>query len=343
MQDTHFLKSELASPKAVVILTHHKPDADALGSSLALGRLLEKKGHSVNVITPSDYPEFLSWMPGNENVLIYNKVSNEKIFGLILNAEIIFCLDFSSLKRINDMRYKVEESKGKKVLIDHHLDPEDFADYTFWDANASSTAELIFELIVEMGDKDLIDKEIADTLYAGIMTDTGSFKHPNTTAKVHLITAELMALGAEVNKVAKLIYDNNSLDKLKFMGFALTERLKVIDELHVAYIAISASDLKKFNSKTGDTEGLVNFALSLKDIKFAALIIDREVLVKMSFRSVGDFSVNEFARKHFKGGGHKNAAGGRSSLPFGKVVEEFEKAVHEYASELKSEVIKSNA
>ena len=343
MQDTIYLKTELASSKTVVILTHHKPDADALGSSLALGRFLEKKGHSVNVITPSDYPEFLNWMPGNEYVLAYNKDNKEKIFGLILNAELIFCLDFSSLKRINDLGYKVEESKGKKVMIDHHLDPEDFADYTFWDKDASSTAEIIFELIVEMGDKDLIDNEIADTLYAGIMTDTGSFKHPNTTQKVHLITAELMALGADVNKVAKLIYDNNSLDGLKFLGFALTERLKVIDELNVAYIAISASDLKRFNSKTGDTEGLVNFALSLKDIKFAALIIDRKVLVKMSFRSVGDFSVNDFARKHFNGGGHKNAAGGRSSLPFSKVVEDFEKAVHEYASELKSEVIKTNA
>ncbi len=343
MQDTFFLKAELTSPKAIVILTHHKPDADALGSSLALGRFLEKKGHSVNVITPSDYPEFLTWMPGNDNVLVYNKVNKERIFELIRNAGIIFCLDFSSLKRINDMRYKVEESKGKKVLIDHHLDPEDFADYTFWDVGASSTAELIFELIVEMGEKELIDCEIAEMLYAGIMTDTGSFKHPNTTAKVHLITAELMQLGADVNKVAKFIYDNNSLDRLKFMGFIFTERLKVIDELNVAYITISVSDLRRFNSKTGDTEGLVNFALSLKDIKLAALIIDREVHVKMSFRSVGDFSVNDFARKHFDGGGHKNAAGGRSNLPFKEVVENFEKAVHEYASELKSEEIKTNA
>jgi len=330
MQNLSAFKALLRKPAKVVVTTHQNPDADALGSSLALALYLEKLGHEVSVISPTDYPEFLHWMKGNERVINFEDGDEKLTYGLIENADIIFCLDFSALCRINSLGDLVAQSDAKKVLIDHHLDPEDFADFMEWDIGASATAELLFDLIVEIGDKDLIDKDIAECLYAGIMTDTGSFRHPNTTQNVLKIAAELVAFGADVARVAKLIYDNNSIERMKFLGFSLSQRLKTLEAFNTAYIAISKDDLKQFKSKTGDTEGLVNYALSIKGIRFAALIIDRQDEIKLSFRSIGDFSVNDFARDHFEGGGHKNAAGGCSSLTLTETVNKFEELLNEY-------------
>lgn len=336
MQNIEAFKSDISTPKKVVITTHHKPDADALGSSLGLAGYLKKKGHEVSVITPTDYANFLAWMKGNDEVIVYNEGNEGKSEQLVMNADMVFCLDFSSLKRINELGEVVRKSDAKKVLIDHHLEPEDFADYMRWSTDAAATAELIYDLICDLGDRSLIDKDIAESLYAGIMTDTGSFKHPNTTEHVFKVCAELIGLGADTSKVSKLIYDTNSLNRVKFLGFALNEKLKVLPEYHTAYFAISAEELKRFDSKTGDTEGLVNYALSIEDIKFAAVIIDRTEAVKMSFRSVGDFSVNEFARANFSGGGHKNAAGGISHESLEKTVEKFENLLAAYEDELSS-------
>jgi len=334
MQNLEAFKALLESPKRVVITTHHKPDADALGSSLGLWGYLKKKGHDVRVITPTDYPNFLHWMQGNSEVIVYepnHKAQSEK---LVAEAEVIFCLDFNALSRINDLGEAVRKSGAKKVLIDHHLEPEAFADFNYSDIKAAATAELIYQLIIALGDRNLIDQEIAECLYAGIMTDTGGFKHNNTTKNVHLITAELIDLKADNAKVAKLIYDNNSLDRLKFTGYALSEKLRVLPELHTAYFAISAEELKRFNSKTGDTEGLVNYALSIEGINLAAVIIDRTEAVKISFRSVGDFSVNEFSRNHFEGGGHRNAAGGKSNLTLEQTVDKFLSILPQYKEQL---------
>jgi len=313
-----------------------KPDADALGSSLGLGAFLKKLGHDVQVITPSDYPEFLTWMDGNDEVIICNEYNAERITALIDDAQTIYCLDFSTLDRIGKLGEQIRASRATKVLIDHHLDPEDFADYKFWSTEAAATAELVYELIVELGKKDLIDKSIAENLYAGIMTDTGSFVHSNTTQNVHLIVSELIALGADVSKVAKLIYDSNTMNRIKLLGFALSERLVVLPEFNTAYIAISKEDLLRFDSKTGDTEGLVNHALSIEGIKLAVVIIDRGDLIKMSFRSIGDFSVNDFARDHFNGGGHKNAAGGKSTEGLESTVEKFTDLLPSYKEQLES-------
>ncbi|MTI22044.1 bifunctional oligoribonuclease/PAP phosphatase NrnA [Fulvivirga sp. RKSG066] len=338
MQNLEAFKSLISTPKKVVITTHHKPDADALGSSLGLAGFLKKKGHEVSVIAPTDYANFLTWMHGNDEVIIYNEGNEEKSAELVEEADIIFCLDFSSLKRINELGEEVGKSKAVKVLIDHHLEPEDFADYVHWSTDAAATAELVYDLICEMGEKSLIDKNIAESLYAGIMTDTGSFKHPNTSKNVFMVCAQLVEIGADTSKVSKLVYDTNSIDRVKFLGYALNEKLKVIKEYHTAYFAISADELKQFHSKTGDTEGLVNYALSIEGIKFAAVIIDRTEAVKMSFRSVGDFSVNEFARAHFSGGGHKNAAGGISHETLDKTVTKFEDLLEKYKAELTSAV-----
>lgn len=338
MQNIEAFKTLLNTPKKIVITTHHKPDADALGSSLGLAGFLKKKNHEVTVITPTDYAGFLAWMKGNEEVIIYNE-GNEKLSEQkIEESEVIFCLDFSSLNRINELGELVRKSDAAKVLIDHHLEPEKFADFEHWSTDAAATAELIYDLICDMGDRDLIDKDIAEALYAGVMTDTGSFKHPNTTKHVFNVCAELVDLGADTAKVSKLVYDTNSENRVKFLGYALYKKLKIHRELHTAYFAISADELKEFHSKTGDTEGIVNYALSIEGIKFAAVIIDRSVAVKMSFRSVGDFSVNEFARMHFEGGGHKNAAGGVSYQTLEETVEKFEKLLVEYKDQLKTEV-----
>jgi phosphoesterase RecJ-like protein len=338
MQNIKAFKELISTPKKVVITTHHKPDADALGSSLALASYLEKKGHSVQVISPTDYPNFLAWMDGNDDVLIFSEGNQEKSATFVEEADVIFCLDFSSLKRIDDLGELVAASTAVKVLIDHHLAPDDFAEFKYWSTEAAATAELVYELICKLGDRDLITKHIAESLYAGIMTDTGSFKHSNTTENVFRVSGELIHLGADTAKVSKLIYDNNSIDRIKFIGFALNERLEVLPELQTAYFAISASDLKNFRSQTGDTEGLVNYALSINGIKFAALITEREDAVRISFRSIGDFSVNEFAQKHFKGGGHKNAAGGKSDDTLENTVNKFKSLLEEYKDQLKTKI-----
>lgn len=328
-------KKELSSPKKIFITTHVKPDADALGSSLGLANYLIRKGHEVTVVTPSDYPSFLAWMKGNESVLDFSKPEDRPLATLRLEqADLIFCLDFSVLVRVNELGEMIRKSDAFVVNIDHHQDPEDFADFRFWSTKAAATCELVYQLIVELGDKDLIDKDIAECLYAGIMTDTGGFRHPNTTKNVHLVVAELIEIGADSSQIANLIYDSNSVNRLKFIGFAITRRLIVREDLHLAYFVISKKDLKKYQSQTGDTEGLVNYALSLDGIKLAALFSEREDGIKISFRSSSDVAVNKFAASYFNGGGHKNAAGGKSALSLKETVDRFESLVEKCQEEL---------
>jgi phosphoesterase RecJ-like protein len=238
------------------------------------------------------------------------------------------------LNRVNELGEIIRLSKGYIVNIDHHQDPEDFAHYRLWSTKAAATCELVYEMIVDLGDKNLIDKSIAECLYAGIMTDTGGFRHPNTTKNVHLVVAELIELGANNSQIANWIYDSNSVNRLKFIGFAISRRLVVHQDLHTAYFAITKKDLKKYHSQTGDTEGLVNYALSLGGIKLAALFSEREDGIKISFRSSTEVAVNKFAAAHFSGGGHKNAAGGKSNETLKQTIKNFESLVAEYQEEL---------
>ncbi len=334
MQNIEAFHSLLAIPRQIIITMHQNPDADALGSALGLAAYLLRKNHQVKVISPTDYPQFLHWMQGNDQVMVYNDGNQAAAAALIQSADVIFCLDFSSLNRISDMGDLVRASDAVKVLIDHHHGKEDFADFELWDTNAAATCELLYQLIIDLGEREYIDESTAESLYAGIMTDTGSFRHPNTTQHVHEVVADLIHLGADVSKVSKLIYDNNSLDRLRFTGFALSERLVVLKEYNTAYFAITAEDLKKFKSRTGDTEGLVNYALSISGITMAAIIIDRSDAVKLSFRSIGDFAVNHLAAEHFEGGGHKNAAGGISHIPLAETVDKFLRLLPDYKEQL---------
>jgi len=334
MQHIEALQALLNTSQKIIITTHQRPDADALGSSLGLMLYLQKKGHDVTVITPTDYPNFLKWMKGNDQVVIYEEQTKEHAKNLMNDSSLIFCLDFSALSRIDELGELVRVASADKVLIDHHLEPEDFAKYRSWDIEAAATAELVYDFIIDMGDEALIDADIAECLYAGILTDTGSFKHPNVTQHVFEVCSSLVAKGADSSKVSKLIYDTNSEDRLRLLGYSLSEKLKVLPDYNTAYFALTADELKKFNAQAGDTEGLVNYALSMGGIKVAALMKDSEGMIKMSFRSVGDFSVNEFARKHFNGGGHKNAAGGRSDDNLEVTVKKFENLLKEYKSTL---------
>jgi bifunctional oligoribonuclease and PAP phosphatase NrnA len=325
-QEREEVRQLLSSPQKIVITTHYKPDADALGSSLAMYNYLVKKGHDVIVVTPSDYPWFLNWMTGNEKVLVFDpekersRLNATKVFE---QADVVFCLDFSVIDRVQDLKDILASAPGIKILLDHHLEPQHFAKYELWDTKAAATAELVYDFILMMGDESLLDVQIAECIYAGIMTDTGSFRFSSTSAKVHLIIAELIKIGVDNFKIHSLVYDNNSEDRLRFTGYALSEKLRIMRKQKTAYFAISKEELTKFHSKTGDTEGLVNYALSIEGINFAALIIERPDSVKLSFRSRGDFSVNEFSRKYFEGGGHRNAAGGKSNLSLEETEKKF--------------------
>jgi len=320
-------KEILSQPKRIVITMHTNPDADALGASLGLAAFLKKKNHHVSVIAPTAYPEFLDWLPGIADVIIYEKNNQQLSFELITNADIIFCVDFAILNRINELASAVNQTKATKIVIDHHLDTEDFADLMLWNPKATAAAELVYELIEALGETDCIDKSIAECLYVGIMTDTVSFKTPNTTPHVHRIVANLLEFGVEVAKINKLVYDSNSLNKLKFLSFILSNRLTVLPDYKTAYIAIKSADAKQFNLNTGDTEGLVNYALSIKGIVLAALIKEKHDRICISLRSVGDFAVNTFAKEYFHGGGHKNAAGGMTNLSLEETINIFETLV----------------
>ncbi len=329
------VKSLLNKPQNIVIITHWSPDGDAMGSSLGLYNYLIQKKHKVTVVTPNDYPYFLFWLPGNKKVIDYSlKATLAK--KAVAKAAVIFCLDFNSLKRIDTLGNEVAKSKAVKLMIDHHLQPEDFADYTLHSIEACSTCELIYDFIELMGDKKLLNKAIANCLYTGIMTDTGSFRFPSTTSKTHRIIAELIDAGADNAEVHNRVYDCNTEDKIKLLGFCLGEKLTVIQEYNSAFFSLRADELKRFNYKKGDTEGIVNYALSIKGIRFAAFFVERDGEIKTSFRSKGSFNVNLFARKHFNGGGHANAAGGMTDLTLDETVIKFVSLLPDYKKQLNS-------
>ncbi len=326
-------KALLSKPKNIVIITHWSPDGDAMGSSLGLYNYLIQLDHKVNVITPNDYPSFLFWLPGNKKVTDFSK-NTKSGKSLLAKADIIFCLDFNSLKRIDMVGNEVAKSSAVKFMIDHHQQPDDFADYMLHNVQACSTCELVFEFMQLMGHKKLMNKDIGNCLYTGIMTDTGSFRFPSTTAKTHYIVASLIEAGAENAEIHNRIYDGNSEGKLKLLGFSLSEKLVVLKEFKTAFFHLTESELLKYNYQKGDTEGVVNYALSIEGIRFAAFLVERDGIVKISFRSRGSFDVNMFARKHFSGGGHKNAAGGMSALGLKKTIQMFETLLPEYKTQL---------
>ena len=331
------LKNLLTTPKKIVITTHREPDGDAMGSSLGLMHLLKQFKHNVHVITPNSYADFLHWMPGNEDVIVFED-NEEEANQITENADLIFLLDFSHISRIADFADTVSNSNATKILIDHHQDPDmEIADIIFSDTTACSTAQLLYEVIDAMDLTNHINKEIAECLYVGIMTDTGSFKYSSTTAKTHHIIAELIATGAENAKIHDLIYDNSSANRMKLLGYCLNKKLLLYPENNSAVISLTAEELEQFNFKKGDTEGVVNYALAIKGIVFAVFIAEKDGMVKLSLRSKGNFKVNEIANKYFSGGGHMNAAGGISEVSVNDTIKIVEKIISDNKTELNNQ------
>jgi bifunctional oligoribonuclease and PAP phosphatase NrnA len=336
MQQIQNIYPLLANAKKVVITTHQKPDADAMGSSLALSHFLKGFGHKVTVISPTNWATFLNWMPGCNEVLDYES-PNAKANTAIDEADWIFCLDFNTLSRTKRMEEKLMAAKAEKILIDHHREPQEevFA-YGISDIGKSSTCEMIYDFIVDSGNADKITTEISECIYAGVMTDTGSFRFPSTTASVHKLVGHLKDRGLEHSHIHEELYDNFLENRFRFIGNVLLNRMEIFYEYNTALIAIPQQDLIKYDMRTGDTEGLVNFPLSIKGIKLATIIIDRGEERKSSFRSKGGFDVNTFARKYFNGGGHFNAAGGFNKEPLDEVVAKFKQAMKENVAQLSS-------
>lgn len=313
MRKDSFLKFKnlLKSKENIVIVTHWSPDGDAIGSSLALFHFLTQLHKKVKVIIPNSFPEFLEWMPGTKQILNFQE-NEEKASKLLFKADLIFTLDFNSYKRLEKLGEILEKTSAPKVLIDHHQQPDNYATYYFHDVAACSTCELIYEFIIGLGQKKLLNHKIAACIYTGLMTDTGSFRYPSVNSRTHVIISELLKTGISPSEIHSQVYDNYSVHRLKLLGYALSEKMKLVEGYPVAYFCLTEQELKKFNYQKGDTEGLVNYPFAIKGIKVCALFNESDGYVKISFRSKGKIDVNKFARAHFNGGGHVNAAGGKS-------------------------------
>ncbi len=328
-ENIHQLKELIRPGAKVAISTHKGPDGDAIGSSVALSKYLENKGCYCSILVPDDFPDFLKWVPHADKIMIYDR-SPDDVLTAINEANLIFSLDYNDLKRVDEIGEQIAASTVPKILIDHHEEPKGFEDITFHDATCCSTAQLVYEFIEEMGDLVQLDEDVATGIYLGIMTDTGSFRFPSVTQRTHQIIGHLLSLGLKHHIIHEAVYDDNSLSRLQLNGFAVSERLELLQNDQVAIIWLTASDLSRFQARKGDTEGLVNKALSIKGVKMAAFFREKDGLVKISFRSKGDIYVNEMARDHFGGGGHKYAAGGASEAEMIDTIDRFKKIVGEY-------------
>lgn len=326
-KDIQAITELLATPKKIAIIPHRSPDGDAMGSTLGLYHFLLKLNQQPVVIAPNDFPEFLAWLPASETVLVYetDRVNCTKILN---DAELVFTLDFNALHRTGEMEQVLSKLTVPMIMIDHHQLPDTYAAFTYSDTSFGSTCEMIYNFIVLLNQKSLIDKTIATCLYTGILTDSGGFRFPKTTGTTHRIVAEFIELGVENTEIPTLLFDNNSYERLQLLGRAL-QNMKVLFDKKTSYISLSQKELDEFKYVKGDTEGIVNYGLTIKGIVFAAIFIEHrdENIIKISFRSQGDFDVNQFAREHFNGGGHINAAGGKSNDSLANTIKKFEQIV----------------
>lgn len=334
LKDINALKALLSTPQKIVIVPHKNPDGDAIGSTLGLYHYLQDKGHKATIISPNDYPKFLKWIPGNENILNFEK-ENYQSKDRINEASIIFTLDFNHLGRIGQMQPFLEQANATFVMVDHHQEPADYASIMYSDVSMSSTCEMVYNLIEFLGDVSKINAKIANCLYTGIMTDTGSFRFASTTSRTHEVVADLIKKGAKNTEIHQKIYNANTPSRLHLLGCAL-KNMVILKEFNTVYITLSQQELDTYNYQKGDTEGFVNYGLTLEGIKFAVIFIENkeEGILKISLRSIGDFSVNEFSRKHFNGGGHTNAAGGKSDDSIEETTNYFKNLLKDYKEEL---------
>jgi len=314
----------LQTPKKIFITTHHKPDGDAIGSMLALYHYLVKKGHHVTAVSPGELPDFLLWIPGVNILLNYESEPKDALEALS-SCDIIFGLDFNSFGRTKHLEKALAEARQPKILIDHHLLPDPVWDYGMSIPEKSSTSEMVYDFINMNNDNALIDKDIAACIYTGVMTDTGSFRFPITTASVHELVADLKHKGLNHSLIHDEVYDSWTIGRMRFLGYVLVDKMEIFPKYNAGLISLTRKEMNLFNVRNGDTEGLVNYPLSISGVRFATLITERSDEVKLSFRSKGDFDVSAFARQYFDGGGHFNASGGRSKTSFIETVAYFKK------------------
>jgi len=331
------IKVLLATPKKIAIIPHKNPDGDAIGSTLGLLHYLLKLNHDAKIIAPNDFPDFLKWLPKVETIEIH-ETNKETTETFINAADIIFTLDFNAFHRTGNMESVLTNSKSLKIMIDHHQQPDDYAKYMFSDVSMSSTCEMVYHFMDKLNALDKLDEDIATCIYVGIMTDTGSFRFRSTTSTTHRIIANLIDKGAKNTAIHNNVYDTNSYNRLQLLGCALNN-LRIIPEYKTAYITLSQKELQDLDYKKGDTEGFVNYALSLDKTVLAAIFIEdkKQGIIKISLRSKGDFSVNQLSRDHFEGGGHTNAAGGKSDTSLEATVKKFISILPAYSKAINNE------
>lgn len=321
-----------SAKKKITIVPHENPDGDAIGSALGLGQVLKNFGHQVQVIPVNDYPDFLKWFSSDVPVVIYEK-EKKLAKELMFDSDILICVDFNEAKRAGNLEKLVLRFNKTKILIDHHPYPTNFCDFTISEIEYSSTAELVFDMISAIGLEVNLDCESAEALFTGILTDTGAFNH-NTSQNTFKVVSKLMKLGINTDKIRSEVYSNFSADRMRLLGYCLNEKMQVFPEMRTAIISLSQEELERFNFKPGDTEGFVNFPLSINNIVFTVLFIEKDAFVKASFRSKGNFPANEFASKYFNGGGHLNAAGGELKLGLTETILKFTQLLPEFKHQL---------
>lgn len=327
------LLKALSNSKNIVIATHHNPDGDAIGSVLGLYHALRAKGIDSRMVTPNGFPDFLGWLPDAGKILHYSK-DKKAVEDLFTNAELILCLDFNGFRRVEDMAELLEKSPAKRVLIDHHPEPESPFHISISFTEVSSTAELVYEVIEQLYGENAISYESAISLYTGIMTDTGSFSYACSRERTFTIAGKLISKGVNVEEVQGLVYNNFSENRMRLLGFSLAERMKVYPEHRAACIWLTRGDLNRYKHQIGDTEGFVNYPLSIKGIIFSVLFTENDEFIKVSLRSRGNFAVNTFSKLYYRGGGHKNAAGGKAFMGMDEAVKQFEKLIAKHTAEL---------
>lgn len=319
----------------IVLLSHYNPDGDAIGSMLAMYAFLQEKQKKVSMICPNVIPSFLRWMEGAEQILDYSRKPS-KCDARIAEADLIISMDFNSISRLRGFEEKVQTAPARKVLIDHHPDPESFNDLVFSNTGVSSTAEYLYQVLSLLDPAVSTNSRIATGILTGMMTDTGCFSHNSSEGDTFRVVGELLDTGIDKDEIYDKVYNTYSASRMQLMGHVLKERMVVMPGYHAAYISLSLADQRAYHFKSGDSEGFVNLPLAIEGIRFAALFIEKKGFVKASFRSKGSFDANTFSRMHFYGGGHQRAAGGECKLPLTDCCAKFETLIQQYARELQN-------
>lgn len=339
MNNLSQVKEILSSPKRIVITSHANPDGDAIGSSMGLYHYLKKQGHRITVVMPTEIPDFLNWMKDFDKILVYEQTQTFSS-QIIKQAEVIFVLDYNGLGRLETMGSLIGESTAYKIMIDHHIDPENFVNAMLSDTSASSTCQLVYEFIEDMlEDGDQLDMDILNALYVGILTDTGGFRYA-TSSRLFQIVAKMLEKGIDNNKITDLVFNSYTVKSFNLLAHCISNCLEFIEDCNTGIIAVSHADHRRFNIQRGDLEGVVNFVLRIRQIRCAVIITERRDIVKLSMRSKGDFSVQKICSEHFNGGGHLNASGGAIHKPFKEVISLFKEIIcTEYKEELTKELV----